>query len=184
MCIHVSERATENGKILSDQLKFSNFIIQFRMILTFWIKKQTINNFAATSWTAMPYVSLSTFSALFTSCGSSRTEVIFVEETWPPIGHASRNSPGSVPDRYLGTRMTTVPYQIDEEAAPLPQQPRGRQALSAERSTNGVVAGLSTPAWLPPCRSPLFDFSTVRNHLNDRNAVGGRSAGGCERLVL
>lgn len=77
---------------------------------------------------------------------------------------------------FLGTG-TTVPYQIDEEAAPLPQQPRGRQALLVARSTNGVVAGLSTPAWLPPCCSPLFDFSPARDHLNDRSTVGGLQVG-------
>lgn len=96
-----------------------------------------------------------------------------------PIGHDSSDG---VPGRCsIGTRTTAVPYQIDEEAAPLPQQPRGRQALPAARSTNGVVAGLSTPAWLPPCCSPLFDFSPARDHLNDRSTVGGLSAGGCGR---
>lgn len=74
-------------------------------------------------------------------------------------------------------RNGNVLYQIDEEAAPLPQQPRGRQALLVARSTNGVVAGLSTPAWLPPCCSPLFDFSPARDHLNDRSTVGGLQVG-------
>jgi len=64
-----------------------------------------------------------------------------------------------------------VPYQIDEEAAPLPQQPRGRQALPAKRSTNGVVAGPSTPGMASALLlAALFDFSPARDHLNDRNA--------------
>lgn len=76
----------------------------------------------------------------------------------------------------------TVPYQIDEEAAPLPQQPRGRQALPSERSTNGVVAGLSTPGMASALLlAALFDFSPARAHLNDRNPIGGLSAGSCGR---